>query len=100
MKDIGKELEAIFEDMQRKAKEEWESKTPQEKIDTYKEQALYSKYCNMSIEELEEEKQFNINMANKLRNSFFKDPYYSAYGCDENVRRINTILELKKEMNK
>lgn len=93
-------LEEIFEDMERKAKEEWESKTPQEKIDTYKEQALYSRYCDMSIKELEEEKQFNINMANKLRNSFFKDPYYSAYGCEENVRRINTILELKKEMNK
>ena len=52
----------------------------------------------MSIEELEEEKQFNINMANKLRNSFFKDPYYSIYGCDENVRMINTILKLKREI--
>lgn len=91
-------LEELLEETKRKDREEWERKTPQEKIDSYKEQGVYSRYCNMSIEELEEEKQFNINMANKLRNSFFNDPYYSAYGCDENVRRINTILKLKKEM--
>ena len=91
-------LEELLEETERKDREEWERKTPQEKIDSYKEQGVYSRYCDMTIEELEEEKQFNINMANKLRNSFFNDTYYSAYGCDENVRRINTILKLKKEM--
>lgn len=99
MKDLGKELEAIFEDMDKKAQEEWESKTTQEKMNAYREQTLYSRYCDMSIEELEEEKKFNIEMANKLRGSIFKSPYYSAYGCEENIRRINTILKLKKEMN-
>lgn len=92
-------LEELLEEIERKDREEWERKTPQEKIDSYKEQGVYSKYCDMTIEELEEEKQFNINMANKLRNSFFHDPYYSAYGCDDNVRRINIILKLKKEIN-
>lgn len=100
MKDLNKELEAIFEDMRRKEQEEWNSKTPQEKLDTYKEQALYSRYCDMSIEELEKEIEFNRQTANRLRSSIFKDPYYSAYGCEENIRRINTILKLKKEMNK
>jgi len=72
-------------------------KTPEEKIEVYRKQALYSNYCDMSIEELEKEKEFNKEMADKLWKSKFGDPYYSAYGCDENVRRINTILKLKKE---
>ena len=94
------ELEMLLDKIQKEAEEEWESKTPQEKIDSYKEQGVYMRYCNMTIEELEEEKEKNINRANRLRNSIFGHPYYSAHGCDENVRRINTILELKKEMNK
>ena len=93
-----KELEELLEKIRRKDKEEWERKTPQEKIDSYKEQGVYSRYCDMSIEELEEQKQFNIYMANKLRNSFFHDPFYSVYGCEENIRRINEILKLKKEI--
>ena len=93
-----KELEKLIDDMQKKEKEQWEKKTPQEKLNYYREQALYSKYCDMTISELEQEKQFNVNMSNKLRNSIFKDTYYSAYGCDENVRRINTILKLKEEV--
>lgn len=92
-------LEEILEETERKDREKWERKTPQEKIEIYKEQLLYRRYCDMTIEELEAEKQFNMYMSNKLRNSFFSDPYYSAYGCDENVRRINTILKLKKENN-
>lgn len=91
------DLKKILEEASKKEQEEWERKTPQEKIDVYRKQALYSEYCDMSIEELEKEKEFNKEMANKLWKSKFKHPYYSAYGCDENVRRINTILKLKKE---
>lgn len=92
------DLEKIFEEIRKEEEEKWNNMTPQEKIDTYRKQGVYMKYCDMSIEELEEEKKFNQNMANKLRYSMFGDPYYSAYGCDENVRRINTILKLKKEV--
>lgn len=92
------ELEQLIEQLQREQKEQWENKTAEEKLNSYKEQGLYARYCNMTIEELEEEKQFNIYMSNKLRNSKFGDPYYSAIGCDDNVRRINTILKLKKEV--
>ena len=86
--------------MQRKEQEEWDSKTPQEKLDTYKEQALYSRYCDMSVEELEKEKEFNSATANRLRYSIFGDPYYSVRGCEENIKRIDTILKLKSEVNK
>ena len=91
------ELEKILEEEEKKEREEWERKTPEEKIEVYRKQTLYSNYCDMSIEELEKEKEFNKEMADKLWKSKFGDPYYSAYGCDENVRRINTILKLKKE---
>ena len=97
-KSLEEQLNEIFDDMKRKEEEKWNNMTPQEKIDTYKEQGIYSRYCYMSIEELEEEKGFNEYKANQLRNSKFSDPYYSAYGCEENIRRINTILRLKKEM--
>lgn len=96
---LPKELQDLLDKWQREAREEWESKTPQEKIDAYREQPLYSEYCDMTIEELENEKVKNKEIADRLRYSRFGDPYYSAYGCDERVRRINTILKLKKEMN-
>lgn len=92
------ELEQIINDLNKKWEDEWNAKTPQEKINSYKEQGVYSRYCDMTIEELEVEKQFQKETANRLRHSIFGDPYYSAYGCDENVRRINTILKLKKEI--
>lgn len=95
---MKKTLEELLEEIERKDREEWERKTPQEKIDSYKEQGVYSRYCDMTIEELEAEKQFQKETADRLRYSIFGDPYYSAYGCDENIRRINTILELKKEI--
>ena len=91
-------LNEILEKLQKEEEEKWNNMTPQEKLNTYREQGLYMRYCDMSIEELEEEKKFNQDMAEKLRRSMFGDPYYSAYGCDENVRRINTILKLKKEL--
>lgn len=92
------DLDKIFEEIQKEEQEKWERKSPQEKLDYYKEQPLYYRYCLMSIGELEGEKGFNKYMADKLRHSIFKDPYYSIYGCEENIRRINTILKLKKEM--
>ena len=91
-----KDLDELLEKLQKEEEEKWNNMTPQEKLDTYREQGVYTRYCDMSIEELEEEKKFNQDMANKLRHSMFGHPYYSAYGCDENVRRINTIIELKK----
>lgn len=97
LEELEKELNRATNEYEERQRKEWESKTPEQKIDYYREQALYSKYCDMSIEELEEEKKFNQETANRLRYSMFNDPYYSAYGCDDNVRRINTILKLKKE---
>lgn len=99
-KSIEEQLDEIFDDMKRKEEEKWNNMTSQEKIDIYKEQGLYNRYCYMSIEELEKEKEFNEYMVKKLRNSIFSDPYYSVYGCEENIRRINTILKLKKEIEK
>ena len=92
------DLDKIFEEMHRAEEKKWNNMTPQEKIDSYKEQGVYSRYCYMSIEELEKDKEFNEYKANQLRHSIFSDPYYSAYGCEENVKRINTILKLKKEI--
>lgn len=98
MEKLDKELKRTMEEYEERKRKEWENKTPKEKIDYYKEIGVYSRYCDMSIEELEKEKEFNQYMANKLRYSMFGDPYYSPYGCDENVKRINTILKLKKEV--
>lgn len=97
-KELEKQLNELLEESRKKEEEKWNNMTTQEKIDVYRKQALYSNYCDMSIEELEKEKKFNKEMADKLWKSKFSNPYYSAYGCDENVRRINTILKLKKEM--
>ena len=97
MLDLEKQLNEIIEKSRKEEQEKWNNMTPQEKLNTYKEQPLYFRYCDMSIEELEEEKEFNIYKSNQLRNSKFSDLYYSSYGCDENIRRINTILKLKKE---
>lgn len=99
IEEFEKHLSDIFDEIEKKEKEEWENKTPQEKLEYYSKQAFYSKYCKMSIEELEEEKEFNKYMANKLRSSKFHDIYYSFDGCNENVRIINTILELKSMLN-
>jgi hypothetical protein len=96
-------LEELLEDIRKKEEEKWNNMTPTEKIDSYRSNGLYFKYCDMTIEELEKEKEFQKATADRLRNSMFHDIYYSAYGCDENVRRINTILKLKyeeKEMEK
>ena len=98
LEELDKELNRAINEYKEKERKEWESKTPQEKIDSYRNQIEYRKYCDMTIEELEKEKKFNQEKADSLRYSMFHDPYYSAYGCDENVRRINIILKLKKEV--
>lgn len=90
-------LEEFLEVMRKEEEQKWNSMTPTEKIDSYRSNSLYFRYCDMTIEELEKEKEFQKETADRLRNSMFHDPYYSAYGCDENVRRINTILKLKYE---
>lgn len=94
MTDFEEELKRIIEDMEKKEEEKWNNMTAKEKLNYYRELPLYKKYCDMSIEELKEEKEFNVYMANKLKNSKFSNPYYSWYGCNENVRRINVILKL------
>lgn len=99
LQKIHLDLQKILGNMRKKAKEEWERKTPQEKLEEYRKDALYYRYCDMSIEELEKEKKFNQYMINKLQHSIFHDIYYSVEGCEKNIKRINTILELK-EMNK
>lgn len=98
MKDLEKQLNEMIEKSRREEQEKWNNMTAQEKLNTYKNQPLYFRYCDMSIEELEKELEFNIYKANQLRSSKFKDIYYSASGCDENAKRIRTILKLKKEM--
>jgi len=97
LEELEKELNRATNEYEESKRKEWESKTPLEKIDSYRKQIEYREYCDMTIEELEKEMKFNKEKADSLRYSMFHDPYYSAYGCDENVRRINTILKLKKE---
>lgn len=98
MKDnFEEELNKIFEEIEKQEREEWERKTPEEKIEAYRKDCFYRKFCDMTIEELEEEKRIDKSIADSWRFSKFKNPYYSVEFLDEEVMRINTILKLKKE---
>ena len=97
--DILEQLEKVLKDYEEEERRKWENMTIEEQLDTYRENGVYAKYCDMTIEELNKEKEFNKEMANRLRSSIFNDVYYSAYGCDENVRRINRIIQIKEGRN-
>ena len=96
---ISEQMEKILKDYEEEQRRKWENMTIEEQLDTYRENGTYKKYCDMTIEELQKEKKFQKETADRLRNSMFHDIFYSAYGCEENIRRINRIIKIKEGRN-